>query len=284
MLFKRIMLLVSLPLAVSTYAQNDQSVAGVLSIRNATAADIADAVVRQQQQSKLLNLPAHKTVDLGKGAALELVYVPAGKFFMGEEKIPVQLSRGFYMGKYEVTQEQWQAVIGSSPAKFKGADFPVESISWNDCEKFITQLNMKLKNQLGGAVFRLPTEAEWEYACRAGTTGDYESDNLEPAGWYDGNSEETTHRAGSKKPNGWGLYDMHGNVWEWCHDYYGDYNLRQPLLVDPQGVSGGGFRVTRGGSWADDAEACLSEYRDYNNPNDGSCYGGFRLVLTCPVE
>ncbi|MFA6103389.1 MAG: SUMF1/EgtB/PvdO family nonheme iron enzyme [Victivallaceae bacterium] len=283
-MLKRITALIAVMLAVSIYAQDDKSAAQIQSIRSAAAADVADAVARQQKESKSMDLPVDKTVKLGGGVKLELVYIPSGKFFMGEAKFPVQISRGFYMVKYEVTQEQWEAVTGNNPAKFKGSDLPVETVSWDDCKKFIAKLNEKLQDQLGGAVFRLPTEAEWEYACRAGTTGDYEADNLDPAGWYDGNSEETTHRVGGKKPNGWGLYDMHGNVWEWCHDYYGDYDTRQPLLTDPQCASGGGFRVTRGGSWADDDEACQPVCRDYNNPGDGSCYGGFRLVLTCPAK
>ena len=284
MLLKRITALIAVMFAVSVYAQDDKSAAQIQSIRNAAASDIAEAVARQPKEAKSMNLPVDKTIKLGSGATLELAYVPSGRFFMGEAKFPVQISRGFYMGKYEVTQEQWEAVMGNNPSKFKGSGLPVDTVSWNDCKEFIAKLNGELKDQLGGAVFRLPTEAEWEYACRAGTTGDYESDNLDPAGWYDGNSEETTHRVGGKKPNGWGLHDMHGNVWEWCHDYYGDYDTHQPLLVDPEGVSGGGFRVTRGGSWADNDDACQSDFRDYNNPGDGSCYGGFRLALTCPAK
>ncbi len=283
-MLKRMAALIAMMLVIPIYAQDDKSAAQAKAIFNATASDVADAVARQQKESAALNLPIGKTVKLGGGAKLELVYIPSGKFFMGEAKFPVQISQGFYMGKYEVTQEQWESVMGNNPSKFKGSDLPVETVSWDDCKQFITKLNDKLKDQLGGAVFRLPTEAEWEYACRAGTTGDYEADNLDPAGWYDGNSEEATHRAGGKKPNGWGLYDMHGNVWEWCHDYYGDYDTRKPLLVDPQCASGGGFRVTRGGSWADDDDACQSVSRDYNNPGDGSCYGGLRLVLTCPAK
>jgi formylglycine-generating enzyme required for sulfatase activity len=284
MMLKRIVVLIAAMFAVSIHAQDGKAAAQIQTIRNAAASDVADAVARRRQEAKRMNLPVNKVVELGKGATLELAYVPSGKFFMGEAKFPAQISHGFYMGKYEVTQEQWVAVMGNNPAKFKDPDLPVEMVSWDDCKKFIAQLNDKLKDQLDGAVFRLPTEAEWEYACRAGATGEYEAGNLDPAGWYDGNSEETTHRAGGKKPNGWELYDMHGNVWEWCHDYYGDYDTRQPLLVDPRGASGGGFRVTRGGSWADDDDSCQSACRDYNNPGDGSCYGGFRLALTCPVK
>ncbi|MEI8247590.1 MAG: SUMF1/EgtB/PvdO family nonheme iron enzyme [Lentisphaerota bacterium] len=283
MLPKMITALTAMMFIASTHAQDD-SAAQIKAIRDTTALNVADAVARQQKESAGMNLPLDKTVKLGGGAKIELAYVPSGSFFMGDAKFPVQISRGFYMGKYEVTQEQWEAVMGSNPSKFKGSDLPVETVSWDDCKEFIRKLNDKLKDQLGGAVFRLPTEAEWEYACRAGTTGDYEADNLDPSGWYDGNSEESTHRVGGKKPNGWGLYDMHGNVWEWCHDYYGDYDTRKPLLVDPQCASGGGFRVTRGGSWADDDDACQSASRDYNNPCDGSCYGGLRLVLTCPAK
>ena len=285
MLLKRMITLIALLVACSLYAQADKASAQIQTIRKETEADVRDALARQTKEAGVKALDINKSFDIGNGVKLELAYVPSGKFFMGEEQFPVKISAGFYLGKYEVTQEQWTAVMGSNPAtKVVDPSFPVETVSWNDCKKFLEKLNEKLKDQLGGAKFRLPTEAEWEYACRAGTSGEYNGDELDTLGWYDGNSDEATHRVGGKKANGWGLYDMHGNVWEWCHDYYGDYSMKQGLRVDPEGPSGGGFRVARGGSWADNDDDCRSESRDYSNPDDGCCYGGFRLLLTVPAK
>jgi formylglycine-generating enzyme required for sulfatase activity len=191
---------------------------------------------------------------------MKFVYIPPGTFMMGspvseegryrdEFQHEVTLTKGFYMQITEVTQGQWQAVMGENPSHFKdcGDDCPVESVSWNDAQKFIEKLNRKEK----GSQYRLPTEAEWEYACRAGTrtryyTGDSEED-LDRAGWYGRNSGGKTHPVGRKEPNGFGLYDMHGNVWEWCQDWYGDYP--NGSVIDPKGPSSGSSRVLRGGSW-----------------------------------
>ena len=285
MLLKRIITLIVLMFACLLYAQEDKAAALMQSTLQETEADVSGALARQPKEADARGLELNKSIDIGNGVKLELVYIPSGKFFMGEEKFPVQISAGFYLGKYEVTQEQWTAVMGNDPAtKVVGQSFPVETVSWNDCKEFLNKLNEKLKDQLGGASFRLPTEAEWEYACRAGTSGDYNGDELDPLGWYDGNSEEATHKVGGKKPNGWGLYDMHGNVWEWCRDYYCDYSMKKVLRIDPEGPSGSGFRVTRGGSWADNDDDCQSYSRDYSNPDDGCCYGGFRLRLTVPAK
>src|SRR6185295_12837821 len=126
----------------------------------------------------------------------------------------VRITRQFEIGKYEVTQEQWQAVMGDNPSNFKGANLPVEKVSWNDAQDFLLKLNAR-----DGYTYRLPTEAEWEYACRAGSMGDFAGE-LDDVAWYDKNSGSKTHPVGQKRPNVWGLYDMHGNVSEWCSDWY----------------------------------------------------------------
>src|SRR6185369_5352120 len=160
--------------------------------------------------------------------------IPAGEFMMGSangglfgEQKPVhkvRISRPFEMGKNEVTQEQWQAVMGNNPSYFKGANLPIETVSWNDVQEFIKKLNA----QSDGYNYRLPTEAEWEYACRAGRNGDYAED-LSETSWYEKNSESKTHGVGQKKANGWGLFDMQGNVSEWCQDWFAeDYYSRSP--------------------------------------------------------
>jgi formylglycine-generating enzyme required for sulfatase activity len=161
----------------------------------------------------------------------------------------VRITKPFYLGKYLVTQEQWEAVMGNNPSHFKGPKNPVEQVSWDDCQQFLRQAQREVG--VRGGKFQLPTEAQWEYACRAGSTtrycfGDDES-GLGEYAWYDKNSGNKTHPVGEKKPNAWGLYDMHGNVWEWCQDWYdGGYYANSPT-DDPTGP--GSNRVLRGGSW-----------------------------------
>lgn len=224
-------------------------------------------------------LPKDVNLDLGGGVTMELVLIPAGEFMMGsprdeagredDEWLPhrVKISRPFHMGKYEVTRAQWKAVMGTNPSQFKGeADRPVESVSWDECQEFCVKLSAKC-----GRKVRLPTEAEWEYACRAGSKGKYCFGNsdagLDAYAWYNGNSGRETHPVGRKKPNVWGLYDMHGNVFEWCQDWYQaaptshDELEPQPARdeqVDPTGPSGGYSRVERGGSWTYDPSFCRS--------------------------
>jgi formylglycine-generating enzyme required for sulfatase activity len=223
---------------------------------------------------------------------MELVWIPSGSFMMGSENgrdnekpvHQVTIKEGFYMGKYEVTQAQWQKVMGSNPSNFKGESLPVEKVSWLDAQEFISKLNA----MNDGYTYRLPAESEWEYAGRAGTTGDYAGD-LDSMAWYVNNAGRKyldpgamlrekgnylervrengnqTHPVGQKQPNGFGLYDMHGNVWEWCQDWsHDDYNGGAPTDGSAW-LSGGGqrMRVLRGGSWGDLAERCRSASRDY---------------------
>ncbi|MGO8691187.1 MAG: formylglycine-generating enzyme family protein [Thermoguttaceae bacterium] len=203
--------------------------------------------------------PEGVTVDLGGGVKTELVLIPAGEFKMGspdsdkdayhdeEPQHRVRITKPFYLGKYLITQEQWEAVMGSNPSGFKGAKNPVEHVSWDDCQKFLERLNGKI----GGGKFSLPTEAQWEYACRAGSTTRYcfgdDPSQLGDYAWYDKNSGSKTHPVGEKKPNAWGLYEMHGSVWEWCEDWYNDGYYRKSPRDDPTGPTTGWLRVDRGG-------------------------------------
>jgi len=182
------------------------------------------------------------------------------------------------MGETEVTQSQWKEVMGYNPSYFKncGDDCPVENVSWNDVKEFIRRLNQKE----GGNKYRLPTEAEWEYACRAGSTNRFYFDDdegrLKDYAWYWNNSGRETHPAAQKKPNAWDLYDMHGNVREWCRDWYGDY--RSGSVSNPAGSSGGSLRVLRGGGWdsTPGSVRCANRYR--LTPVFRYNYNGFRLV------
>ena len=217
-------------------------------------------------------------------AGMEFVQVPAGEFLMGstsdeaDDEQPVtrvRISRGFYLGKYEVTQAEWEAVTGSNPSLLDecGPDCPVEQVSWDDVQEFIGRLNAAV----GEERYRLPTEAEWEYAARAGTTGDRYG-NLDAIAWYLDNSGGPTHPVGQKAPNAWGLHDMLGNVWEWTQDWYGDYPGGE--VTDPQGPTSGSLRVSRGGSWSDIAWGCRASTRYYYSPGDRYLTLGFRLLRT----
>jgi formylglycine-generating enzyme required for sulfatase activity len=209
------------------------------------------------------------------------VKIQPGEFLMGansdqpDEKPVhrVRITLGFEMGKYEVTQAQWEAVMGGNPSHFKGADLPVENVSWDDVQNFLLRLNEKSLDYL----YRLPTEAEWEYACRAGTTGDY-AGGVDSLAWYRNNSGNTTHTVGQKSPNAWGLYDMHGNVWEWCQDWYEAYASAE--AVDPKGASTGAARVLRGGSWTRPAASLHSARRSGFSSGTRNNSLGFRLVRT----
>ena len=223
---------------------------------------------------------------------MEFVLIPAGSFLMGDPKAEgyfaevkrphrVNITRPFYLGKYEVTQEQWERVMGSNPSRFKGRDNPVESVSWNDAQEFVRRLNA----MEGHRRYRLPTEAEWEYAARAGSTTAYsfgdDAGELGDYGWYEANSGKGTHPVGQLRPNAWGLYDMHGNVWEWVNDWYdAKYYAYSRKTDNPGGPNFGESRAGRGGSLGDWAVFCRSSERGGSRPDHRTKNGGFRLALT----
>lgn len=209
---------------------------------------------------------------------MKFVYCPPGTF--NETAHKVTLTRFFYMQTTEVTQGQWQKVMGSNPSYFKNcADCPVEQVSWNDCQEFIQRLN----SLDPGKGYRLPTEAEWEYACRAGSDTPYywgSESGIGSHAWYDGNSGNKTHPVAQKTPNAWGLYDMSGNVWEWCSDWYGSNFYANSPNNDPVGPDTGSFRVLRGGSWNLNAGHCRSAFRNWSNPDYRFYHLGFRVVFS----
>ncbi|MCI5126262.1 MAG: formylglycine-generating enzyme family protein [Candidatus Electrothrix sp. AR5] len=217
---------------------------------------------------------------------MKFVYVPEGCFMMGsddggDDEKPVHkvCVDAFRMGKYEVTQGQWLKIMGTNPAHFqKGDSYSVERVSWDDSQGFIKKLNIKTGKQ-----YRLPTEAEWEYACRANSTGKYcGGDKLNDLAWYSENSGKSTHPVGKKQSNSFGLHDMSGNVWEWCLDRY-DANYYSTSPQDnPTGSSSGSKHSIRGGSWFNSPGSVRSVYRYGNSPDDRVDDLGFRLVL--PVQ
>ena len=229
---------------------------------------------------------------------MTFILLPAGTFTMGspssepgrwDDEGPqhqVTLTRAFYMQTTEVTQEQWETVMGSNPSYFSGCPTcPVEQVSWDDTQGFITEMNKR-----GEGTYGLPTEAQWEYGARAGSTTAFYNGaitelscgldpNLNAIGWYCYNAESKTHPVGQKTPNAWGLYDMSGNAWEWCQDWYGGSYYSVSRSVDPPGPIGGSYRVFRGGSWSGHAQDCRAASR--GDPPGYVSYGiGFRLVLS----
>ena len=247
--------------------------------------------------------PAKETTfDLGNGVTMDFVLIHPSTFMMGSDEggdaTPVHkvtITKPFYLAKYPVTQEQWEAVMGNNPSKFKGTKNPVENVSWDDCQAFCAKLAASYRG-----TFRLPTEAQWEYACRAGSTGKYcygdDKNQLGEYAWYSDNSGRKTHPVGEKKANAWGLYDMHGNVMEWCQDWYdADYYARSPT-DDPAGPVTGSDRaidagarpglvgvlprsqrVTRGVGWNGTAAFCGSADRGNGSPRDRDSTLGFRI-------
>ena len=212
---------------------------------------------------------------------IEFVWIPAGEFRMGstspeaydfEQPVTrVRIRRGYWLGKHQVTQEEWQGVMGTNPSEFSGCgNCPVESVSWHYAQVYIRRLN----GRSGGNRYRLPTEAEWEYAARAGTTDDRYGE-LDEIAWYEDNSGDRTHPVGQKAPNAWGLYDMLGNVWELVEDRFGDY--RGGSVKDPRGPKKGTTRVVRGGSWFLGARSCRASMRTDRFP-DRSSFQGLRLL------
>ena len=218
-----------------------------------------------------------------------MVYVEGGTFMMGataeqgsdawdREKPAHQVTlSSFSIGQYEVTQEEWEAVMGNNPSEFKGSKRPVERVSWDDCQEFIRKLNA-----MTGKYFRLPTEAEWEFASRGGIKSQgckYSgSNNPNSVAWYADNSGNTTHDVGQKSPNELGIYDMSGNVWEWCQDWYDNNYSSSSPQTNPMGPSSGSVRVVRGGSWIHNAFYCRLSFRNYFNPDFRFNLLGLRLA------
>ena len=212
-----------------------------------------------------------------------MVYVSGGTFIMGGDESSDQTPThsvtlsSYYICKYEVTQALWRAVMGSNPSKFKGDNLPVEQVSWNDCQTFINRLN-----SYTGRNFRLPTEAEWEFAARGGNYSrhyKYSGSNyISDVAWYCDNSGNRTHPVGTKQANELGLYDMSGNVWEWCSDWYGSYSSYSQS--NPTGATSGFGRVERGGNWCGLARYCCSSHRSYYAPGNSFDDIGLRLVLS----
>ncbi len=265
-------------------------------------------VARAGEDQPTVQQPKELTLDCGKDVSLKLVLVPAGEFKMGGDEPPEQVARKcngveakaewfqdqqpqhqvkitkpFYMGVYLVTQAQYEAVMGVNPSNFKGESNPMEQVSWNDTVEFCKKLSAKT-----GQTVRLPTEAEWEYACRAGTTTPFNTGetistdqanyngNFTYGSGSNGEYRQKTVAVGSFAPNAWGLYDMHGNVWEWCQDWSGSYPSAE--MVDPVGPENGQLRVLRGGSWNSEPWRCLSAWRSRAFPWFRGRSVGFRLV------
>ena len=264
------------------------------------------AVAQQPMEQTPVTNVDNISIPVMDGISIDMVRVEAGTFTMGataEMKDPwnnekpthrVTLTNDYYIGKYEVTQALWKAVMGNNPSnfkgdnlwkalmgiklsKFKGDNLPVDSVSWDDCQDFLSKLN-----RITGKTFRLPTEAEWEYAARgANKSRGYQysgSNNLLDVAWVRDNSGSKTHAVGTKQPNELGIYDMSGNVWEWCQDWFGAYSSSSQ--VNPTGANSGSYRVFRGGGWGSYAMGCRSSCRGSDTPGDRGSYLGLRLVLS----
>jgi formylglycine-generating enzyme required for sulfatase activity len=239
-----------------------------------------------------------KTITNSVG--MKLVLIPKGTFTMGspieeegadndEEQHQVTIGKDYYLGVTEVTQGQYEKVMGTNPSYFRGnkvqgesSNHPVEQVSWEDAVEFCKKLSDLPEEKKGGRVYRLPTEAEWEYACRAGSKAAYSfganSKSLGDYAWFGENSGRQTHPVGEKKANAWGLYDMHGNVWELCSDWYGEYP--KGAVSDPSGPNEGSDRVIRGGGWFNGAANCRSAFRISFVPSLRYDILGFRVALS----
>jgi formylglycine-generating enzyme required for sulfatase activity len=233
------------------------------------------------------------TITLPGNVPMILLQIPAGTFTMGRyageqasyawegPAHQVTFAHDFYLGKYKVTQAQWQAVMGNNPSHFTGdLNRPVENVSWEDAQDFIAAVNL-----LGQGTVRLPSEAEWEYACRAGTTtrffwGDDPAYlNISNYAWYEHNSASVTHPVGWKLANAWGLYDMNGDVWEWCQDWWHDDYTGAPTDGSAWESPTGTSRVGRGGAWNAFNEYCRSAFRSYDYPDNKANNIGFRIAM-----
>ncbi|WP_420207868.1 SUMF1/EgtB/PvdO family nonheme iron enzyme [Candidatus Electronema sp. JC] len=232
--------------------------------------------------------PKQGDIMINEATGMELVYIEGGCFKMGsaagekgrfawEGPVHEVCVSGFWMGRHEVTQEQWEKIMRGNPSGFKkGGKHPVENVSWNDAEEFFTRLNKR-----SNGAYRLPTEAEWEYACRASGAGKYcGGDNPDVLAWHEENSSRRTHPIGGKQANAFGLHDMSGNVWEWCADRFDkDYYATGGVRSNPRGPSGGGERVVRGGSAGSRVQNCRAAFRFRNQPDYREDLLGFRVVM-----
>ena len=269
--------------------------------------DAAEAKRRQRETAEALGIPVAKTLDLGDGVTMKLVLIPAGEFVMGSGESPaevarkgggeakwyedehpqrrVTLTRPFYIGVCEVTQEQYEQVMRENPSFFRGERNPVENVSWEDAVAFCRKLSAR-----PGVTVQLPTEAQWEYACRAGTstafhTGEtistdqanYDGDFVYGDG-RKGEDRRKTIPVGRFDANAFGLHDMHGNAWEWCADWWQD-SYEGLATEDPKGPRSGKFRVLRGGSWRYYPRLCRSAHRDWGGPGVSNLNNGFRVVV-----
>jgi formylglycine-generating enzyme required for sulfatase activity len=264
-------------------------------VAQGTDSKLAKAYLRGAAVGLVRTADAEYYSPVFNSQGMSFVYIPPGSFTRGspehepgrnDDETPhkVRLTKGFYMQTTPVTRWMWQGLMGTDPSSFSASadDSPVEQISWIDCQKFLKKLN-----SLGEGTYRLPTEAEWEYACRAGSATAFalgeitslfcEADPiLQDLGWCCGNSDRTTHPVAQKEPNPWGLYDMHGNVCEWCLDWYGEYSTTSKK--DPTGPKSGTNKVIRGGSWLSSAKNCRSASRFYWAPTEKAPFIGFRLI------
>jgi formylglycine-generating enzyme required for sulfatase activity len=286
--------------------------------------DAAKAKEHQEGWAKHLGVPVEITNSIG----MKLVLIPPGEFQMGspkelieeeskahaddqwyKDRLPgegpqhrVRITKPFYLGMYVVTQEEYQRVMGSNPSEFsatgKGKDkvggqdtrrFPVENVLWDEAVEFCRKLSNLPGEKVAGRTYRLPSEAQWEHACRAGSMGrfsfssgrnaiptEYDENALSEYGWFSGNSGGMAHAVGGKRASAWGLYDMHGNVWEWCQDWYDKEYYTSSPIADPGGPPGGSHRVIHGGDWASQARHCRSAYRVNQAPGAHNWYHGFR--------
>jgi formylglycine-generating enzyme required for sulfatase activity len=254
---------------------------------NRVLGEIAARKTEMTTGNSLIGMRAGEERDweIAQGVKMTFCWCPPGEFLMGspqteedrfddEDQVHVTLTKGFWMAKTQVTQRQWVALMGDNPSYFAGKNLPVEMVSWDDAQEFLEKLNAKISNTDGGRM-ALPTEAQWEYACRAGELGPYSGGTIDEVAWHGNNSEDKTHPVGMKKPNVWGLHDMHGNVWEWCWDWF-DSELQGG--VDPSGPDSGTYRVRRGGSWYYYAGYCRAALRYSITPSYTSYGHGFRVA------